>query len=49
MTGLVVVKLFKELAYRYGITVVMTTHDEGLMDMADILINLEEINARKIK
>lgn len=44
MTGLVVVKLFKELAYRYGITVVMTTHDEGLMDMADILINLEEIN-----
>ena len=46
MTGLVVVKLFKELAYRYGITVVMTTHDEGLMDMADILINLEEINRR---
>ena len=44
MTGLVVAKLFKELAYRYGITVVMTTHDEGLMDMADILINLEEIN-----
>ncbi|MBQ9608142.1 MAG: ABC transporter ATP-binding protein [Lachnospiraceae bacterium] len=41
-TGIVVVKLFKELIKREGITVIMTTHDEGLMDMADIVIRLGE-------
>ena len=41
-TGLAVVKLFRELVSKEGITVVMTTHDEGLMDMADMVINLGE-------
>ena len=41
-TALVVVKLFRELVKHIGLTIVMTTHDEGLMDMADVLINLEE-------
>ncbi len=41
-TALVVVKLFRELVKHLGLTIVMTTHDEGLMDMADVLINLEE-------
>lgn len=41
-TALVVIKLFRELVKRLRLTIVMTTHDEGLMDMADVLINLEE-------
>ncbi|MBQ8914450.1 MAG: ABC transporter ATP-binding protein [Lachnospiraceae bacterium] len=41
-TGIVVVKLFRELVNKEGITVVMTTHDEGLMGMADMVIKLGE-------
>ena len=43
MTGIIVVKLFKELVEKEGISVVMTTHDEGIMDMGDMLINLEKM------
>ncbi len=46
-TALVVVKLFRELVKRLRLTIVMTTHDEGLMDMADVLINLEEKSISK--
>jgi len=41
-TGLAVVKIFKELAEKEGVTVVMTTHDPGLMELADSLFELED-------
>jgi len=34
-TGLQVVKIFKDLIEHEGATIVMTTHDPGLMDVAD--------------
>ena len=34
-TGLQVVKIFKDLIEQEGATIVMTTHDPGLMDIAD--------------
>jgi len=40
-TGLAVVKIFKELAEKEDVTVVMTTHDPGLMEIADSLYELE--------
>ena len=40
-TGLAVVKIFKELIQKEGVTVVMTTHDPGLMEIADSLYELE--------
>ena len=36
-----VTQLFKEMTRREGITVLMTTHDVGLMDAADMIIELE--------
>lgn len=36
-----VTELFKELSHQEGITVLMTTHDVGLMGAADMLIELE--------
>ncbi len=36
-----VTELFKTMAVREGITVLMTTHDVGLMDAADSIIELE--------
>ena len=36
-----VTELFKAMAEREGITVLMTTHDVGLMDAADSIIELE--------
>lgn len=36
-----VTELFKTMAAREGITVLMTTHDVGLMDAADSIIELE--------
>ena len=33
VTGLQVVKIFKELNQREGVTIVMTTHDTGLMEL----------------
>ena len=42
MTGLQVVKIFKELTALEGVTIVMTTHDTGLMDIGDAVIELED-------
>lgn len=36
-----VAELFKEMTRREGVTVLMTTHDVGLMDAADMIIELE--------
>jgi putative ABC transport system ATP-binding protein len=41
-TGLQVVKLFRELVEKRGLTVVMTTHDPGMMDIADKVYSLED-------
>jgi len=41
-TGLQVVKIFKDLIVQEGATVVMTTHDPGLMDVADKVYELED-------
>lgn len=40
--GLQIVKLFKELVVSEGITVLMTTHDPGMMDVADKIFTLED-------
>jgi len=42
MTGLQVVKIFKELCEQEGVTIVMTTHDTGLMEIGDAVIELED-------
>ena len=50
VTGLQVMKIFKELCEREGVTIVMTTHDTGLMEIGDAVIELEDgeqINAGK--
>ena len=41
MTGLAVVKIFRELCEKEGVTIVMTTHDPGLMDFGDQVYELE--------
>jgi putative ABC transport system ATP-binding protein len=41
-TALQIVKIFKSLAEKEGITVVMTTHDTGLMDFGDKVYELED-------
>ena len=41
-TGLQVVKIFKELAALEGVTIVMTTHDTGLMEIGDKVYQLED-------
>lgn len=41
-TGLQVVKIFKDLCATEGITIVMTTHDTGLMDIGDAVYELED-------
>jgi len=40
--GLQVVKLFQDLAHEEGITVVMTTHDPNMMELADRVYTLED-------
>ena len=50
LTGLQVVKIFKELTRNEGVTIVMTTHDTGLMEIGDAVFELEdgeEISGRK--
>ena len=42
MTGLQVVKIFKDLCEQEGVTIVMTTHDTGLMEIGDAVIELED-------
>jgi putative ABC transport system ATP-binding protein len=41
-TGLQVVKIFKDLIEHEGATVVMSTHDPGLMEVADKVYELED-------
>lgn len=41
-----VARLFQEMTRREGVTIVMTTHDTGLMDAGDMVIELE--NGRQI-
>ena len=40
-TGLMVMKIFQELIEREGITIVMTTHDTGLMELGDRVYEIE--------
>jgi len=42
LTGLQVVKIFKELTEKEGVTIVMTTHDTGLMEIGDAVYELED-------
>lgn len=41
-TGLQVVKIFRELTEVEGVTIVMTTHDVGLMDLGDAVYELQD-------
>lgn len=41
-TGLQVVKIFKDLIAAEGVTIVMTTHDTGLMEVGDRVYELED-------
>ena len=41
-TGLAVMRLFKELIEKEGITIVMTTHDTNLMELGDVVYELED-------
>ena len=40
--GLAVTQLFKDMAEREGITIVMTTHDPGLMELGDVVYQIED-------
>jgi putative ABC transport system ATP-binding protein len=40
--GLQIVKLFREIIRDAGVTIVMTTHDTGMMDLADAVFALED-------
>lgn len=41
-TSLYIVKLFRELVEKEGMTIVMTTHDPSMMDVADKVYTLED-------
>ena len=41
-TGLRVVKIFKDLIEAEGVTIVMTTHDTGLMEIGDRVFEIED-------
>ena len=41
-TGLQVVKIFKDLIESEGVTILMTTHDPGFLELADKLYELED-------
>lgn len=41
-TGLQVVKIFKDLCHDEDVTVIMTTHDTGLMEIGDRVYELED-------
>lgn len=41
-TGLQVIKIFKDLCTSEGVTIVMTTHDTGLMELGDVVFQLED-------
>ena len=40
--GLAVTQLFKDLTEKEGITIVMTTHDPGLMELGDVVYEIED-------
>ncbi len=42
LTGLGIIKLFKELIEKEGITIVMTTHDPNLMAFGDAVYEMED-------
>ncbi len=50
-TGLRVMKLFRDLIEKVGVTIVMTTHDPNLMELGDVVYELEdgEIIDRQIR
>ncbi len=41
-TAATVVKLFKELVEKEDVTIIMTTHDQGLMNAGDVVLELED-------
>lgn len=41
-TGLQIMKIFRELIAGQGVTIVMTTHDTGLMEIADCIYHIED-------
>lgn len=41
-TALQIMKIFKELIEGQGVTIVMTTHDTGLMEIADCIYHIED-------
>ncbi len=41
-SGLNVMKLFKDLVNKEGITIVMTTHDPNLMELGDVVYEIED-------
>jgi len=41
-TSLHIVKLFKDLVKDYGMTIIMTTHDPSMIDIADKVYTLED-------
>ena len=41
-SGVAVMKLFKELIEKEGITIVMTTHDKNLMQLGDMVYEMED-------
>ena len=41
-TGIQVIKMFKKLVENEDVTIVMTTHDTGFMDVADCIYELED-------
>lgn len=41
-SGLNVMRLFKDLVAKEGITIVMTTHDPNLMELGDIVYEIED-------
>lgn len=40
--GLQVMRVFRDLVHNSGMTIVMTTHDPGIMELADYVIELED-------
>ncbi len=40
--GLAVTQLFKDLAARENMTIVMTTHDPGLMELGDVVFEIDD-------
>lgn len=42
VTGLQVVKIFRDMTELEGVTIVMTTHDTGLMELGDAVYELED-------